>query len=75
MATYVAIWQYLYNLASLTCLHTSFFVQKGHLLSDFNLCVMNVIHTCNSNELMQQKQGGYVYYTIETVPSYIKLYF
>ena len=45
-------------------------VQKGLLFSDF--CVMNMIHTCDSNKFTQRKRVGYD--IIGTVLSYNKLF-
>ena len=57
----------------LTIIHLSSYISycsKGILFSDF--CVMNMVHTCDSNKFMQWKRGGY--YIIVTVLSYIKLF-
>ena len=74
LVLYVAITSQLlsniYNLLSFTCLHTSLFVQKGLLFGDF--CVMNTIHTSDTNKFTQRKQVGY--YIIGTVLSYVKLF-
>ena len=72
--SYVATWQYLYNSQSFTCLHVSPFVQKSILFND--ICVMNMIHTCDSNIFPQRKRGGYYnnYWNCAILDLYVKLF-
>ena len=72
LVLYIAIASYLALFIQLT-IHLSLYISycsKALLFSDF--CVMNMIHTCDSNKFTQRKRSSY--YIIGTVLSYITLF-